>query len=301
MNCHEFERLLDRIVEGAAPEQTRRDAARHRGACAACRELEEMARASLDARGAPGQDLTRAVMSLTSGSACGAAGERLAGLMDGALADAERELVLLHLEDCAACEELAATMRWMSGRLPSLAEIDPRAGFTEAVMRRTARRPTRTGLAALKDRWAALMARPRFTWEAAYVGALVVWLLFGAGFAPFNDVPGRALELARINPILALEDRVQPASLGRQAWEVTGGRVLEKAEGSTSRLSDRTKRLRVASGSLAAHGTEMLGSALRGDLSSAAVRLEDMGADLRVIWDEIRRRGTGKNLKSQEA
>jgi hypothetical protein len=144
------------------------------------------------------------------------------------------------------------------------------------------------------------MARPRFTWEAAYMGALVVWLLFGAAFSPFHGVSERALELARVNPVSALGDTVQPASFGHQVWQATGERVLQKAETSTEQWSQSTRGLQEATGSLARDGAGMLGSAFRGDLSGSAVRLKDMGADLQTIWNELKRRDVKKIPNAKE-
>ena len=286
MNCRQLERLLDQTTPLDAESRA------HLESCAACRELEEMVRASLavsqDAP-PPGVDLTREVMARTGGPACETAAERLIGLADGDLRGIERDLVVSHLQGCAPCADLAGALGWMSLELPALAAIDPGEEFTAAVMRATLQAPA---VAAIPLRvsmrmtlwwtrcWTSLWDRPRFPWEAAYAGAMVLWLLFGAGFAPFRDAPARALELAR-------SDTVQPASLGRQVWQATGGRVPEE--------------LKDASASLARHGGEALGSAFRGDLSGSAVRLKDMGGDLKRIVDEMRRRGTQANLKSKEA
>ncbi|HZI94427.1 MAG TPA: zf-HC2 domain-containing protein [Patescibacteria group bacterium] len=315
MTCHEFERQLDEIVGKTAPVETLRDAARHVATCTQCEELAEIARASLGGivtvDGVDTAGMVNRILSLTSGPACGAAGERLADLVDGALTATERSLVIGHLGGCEACADLAATMSWMSEPLASLCEIDPGESFTAGVMRATAPPaiaiPAPGRLDALRPRfdnlgrwWAGVMARPRFTWEAAYVGGLVVWLLFGAAFSPFHAVPERALELARLNPVSALGDTVQPASFGEQVWQATGERMLQKAETSTERLSQRTRGLQEATGSLARDGAGMLGSAFRGDLSGSAVRLKDMGADLQAIWNELKRRDPKKIPNAKE-
>jgi hypothetical protein len=116
-------------------------------------------------------------------------------------------------------------------------------------------------------------------------------------------MPQRALDLARSNPVRALSDSVQPASLGRQAWQATGGRVAQGVEASSEGLagSGRLTGLRQASSSLALHGSQAIGSALRGDLSTSGMRLKDMGGDLQRLYDLLRRRETKPDSRSQEA
>ena len=289
MTCREFEHRLD---AGAPPDA---ETANHLESCAACRELEEIARASLGEAPPLGSALgafTSGVMARTTGSVCDAAGDRIIDLVDGLLQGFERDLVMSHLDACVACSAAADALGWMSFELSSMAAIDPGEDFTTAVLRAT--NPVRAAQPSEPNEpwWLTLWRRPRFSWEAAYAGALVIWLLFGAGFAPFREVPARALEIARTNT-------VQPASVGKQVWQATGGALIEKTR--TNPGLDRLKRVGEASSSLAGHGTEALGSAFRGDLSGSAVRLKDMGVNLKRIYDELTRRQTQPARKPQEA
>jgi len=296
MTCREFEQRLD----AGAPLSD--EAARHVDSCAACRELEEIARVSQSVA-PPTSDaldmldmldmLTRDVMARTTGSVCEAAGDRIIDMVDGVLDGFERDLVVSHLKGCPSCDATAAALGWMRSELSSMAAIDPGEEFTAAVLRAT--RPMQAVQHAEPHEpwWLRLWERPRFTWEAAYVGAMVLWLLFGAAFSPFRDVPGRALEIARSSP-------VQPASMGREIWQATGGALMEKTRTSTPGLN-RLKEVGEASSSLASHGTQALGSAIRGDLSGSAVRLKDMGGDLKRIYDGLTRRETQPATKPQEA
>jgi len=85
--------------------------------------------------------------------------------------------------------------------LPSLADMEPGPGFAERVLLATSRRPHapgwRTRLAAA---WWALVRRPRFAWEAAYVATLCWVLLFGN--------PVGALEWSATNIRTVAEDRL---------------------------------------------------------------------------------------------
>jgi len=308
MNCRELERRLEGSLGRGEPTTLDAEAGMHLASCERCRDLEEILRASLEEAPPSGPDLTAAVMARTSGAACGAAGDQLADLVDGALAGVERDLVISHLDACSSCEELAEAMRLLSRELPELAGIDPGEAFTASVLRATHQVPQARVLTnpfdphadRLARWWRGIAGRPRFAWEAAYAGALALWLVFGAGFSPFNEVPVRALELARSNPIGSLADSVEPASLGRQAWQATGGRVIEKAQFPPERL-EQLGQLKEASSSLARHGSTALGSALRGDLSGSAVRLKDMKGDLSRIYEALRRPRNQNISKPQEA
>lgn len=277
MTCRDLERLID---AGAPLGEA---AQGHLVTCADCRELVALARASLCESPAPDPLLPRLVLARTTGPACSAAQDLLCDLADGGLAGVERELVLVHLGGCGSCAELAAAVGWIGVALPALGRIDPGDAFTAAVLRVTAPLLARERAVPVlppsrfERWWRSLRDRPRLAWEAAYAGALVMWLLFGAGFSPFAGVPRQALELARINPVRALSDTVQPASLGSRVWESTGGRVAE-----------RTGRLEEPSAAFVRHGLDALGAAFQGDLTGSATHLEEMGGDLVRIYEALK-------------
>jgi hypothetical protein len=64
--------------------------------------------------------------------------------------------------------------------LPLLAELDPGPGFTGRVLMATSRRPAPEGWRArAAAAWRALVRRPRFAWEAAYLATVCWVLVFG--------------------------------------------------------------------------------------------------------------------------
>jgi hypothetical protein len=64
--------------------------------------------------------------------------------------------------------------------LPRLADMDPGLGFTERVLRATSMKPAPVGWRARASAaWGALVRRPRFAWEAAYVATVCWVLVFG--------------------------------------------------------------------------------------------------------------------------
>ncbi len=287
MNCREFELSLERLVEGNLAEGIRDEARCHVASCASCRELEGMARASAPAGEiAVHEGLTESVLERTSGPACGKAHQLLGDFVDAALEPADAGLVRAHLEHCRSCEAIAETLVWAGGELPGMAEIDPGARFTAAVLQATVGW-RRRGFRARLRAWAAhLVWRPRFAMEAAYVGAVVLWLLFGAGFSPFRDLPARALELATFNPAPAMEASissipdliVRPVSKGWQVWRAASSRMESAVE---------ENRVLILTRSLGWNGLRMIGELLRGDLERSRTHLDGILSDLRAIWLEL--------------
>ncbi len=87
--------------------------------------------------------------------------------------------------------------------LPLLAEMDPGGGFTERVLRATSRKPAPAGWRARAvDAWRALVRRPRFAWEAAYVATVCWVLVFGN--------PVGAIEWSATNIGAAARERLAP-------------------------------------------------------------------------------------------
>jgi hypothetical protein len=111
-----------------------------------------------------------------------------------------------HVRQCAACQDwleafAAGERAWTSVQagdftddviartagleavlrdLPRLADMDPGLGFTERVLRATSMKPAPAGWRARASAgWRALVRRPRFAWEAAYVATVCWVLVFG--------------------------------------------------------------------------------------------------------------------------
>lgn len=313
MNCREFDRRLDELLEGRLPDRLRREVREHLEACPRCRELETLARASLEAPPVEsGGDLTDAVLSRTTGPACERAHDRLGDLVDGALRGSEEELVRLHLERCRPCHALAEILTWLAEELPAMAEIEPDSRFVSDVMRATARRRRRLAeiVTASRDWWAGLAWRPRFAMEGAYVGAMILWFTFGSAISPLREIPAQAAALTRINPAQTLgvsslgpvpDLSVQPAAIGREIWGATGEKVLTSTQPARADWAGRISEVGELSKSLTVHGARLCRTTFSGDLDESRSELKAMGADLRSIWQAVRKRSTTKNLKAQEA
>jgi anti-sigma factor RsiW len=304
MNCRELELLLENLGELVGD-----DAARHMKECPRCSELQAVLNGGLESLvTGPGAapDLTGDVMRATTGPACGRAEEQLPDLVDKILPSQDAELVSLHLEHCRACGELARTLEWMSEHLPSMAEVTPPASFTAQVIGATSRRrrpfpAIAPILAAARARLEALARRPAFAWEASYAGAIALWVVFSVLPSPLRDIPAQALELARINPVQAIGDTVQPASLGHRMWAATGAPILSRAQPVRSAWAERLSGAALTTQSLGGHATQALGAAVEGDFSGSFEQIEQIGSDLQTLWNEMLKREPAKNSNAQEA
>lgn len=166
-----------------------------------------------------GEELTRAILARTSGSACASARERLVGFADGELAAIDAELIGVHISGCADCAALAGALGRLSRDLPELAEIEPDVAFLHDVLVRTWKRPSVAARAAawVREAGAALWQRPRIAWEAAYVGTAVLSLAFVLAGSPLAGMQEKVVELKR--PVAQLRDDVSGTLTS--AWEAT--------------------------------------------------------------------------------
>jgi hypothetical protein len=134
-----------------------------------------------------------------------------------------------HIQQCAACQDwlgafTAGEQAWASEPgdafaaevlartagaeavlrdLPMLAEMDPEPGFAERVLSATSRKPVPDGWRVrVADRWRALVRRPRFAWEAAYVATVCWVLVFGnpVGAIEWSATNIGAVARARLGP-----------------------------------------------------------------------------------------------------
>ncbi len=261
MDCRDFEERLEELLDGTLPAADEESCARHLERCSRCRELVEPLRAEV----APPADLLASVLTRTSGPACGQARDLLCGWVDAVLPAAERQLVAGHLAGCSDCAALAAALAELARDLPRLAELRPAPGFVEAVLAATV--PVHRRLRRWWRRsWEQWVWRPRFASETAFVATLALVLVLATPGSPLEAVPGRALELARTDPVAALE---APASA---AGEHISSRLEKLRLAAVSRLESTSREVTaVTQGRLAR---------LRERLAAAAGTLRERAASL---------------------
>jgi hypothetical protein len=121
---------------------------------------------------------------------------RLEALATGTLPAVEERAHAEHVAACAACRELLELAR--------LAEVPPDPGFTAEVLRLTL--PFDVQIRRWWDAlWPVLWHRPRFASEAAYVGLVVLVLVFATPGSPLAAVPSDALAIAQEPQLPRLE------------------------------------------------------------------------------------------------
>jgi hypothetical protein len=196
MDCRDFENCLDLLEAGLLPLEKQRHAVGHANSCLRCRRLlafvrgEEVAPAS-DAH----KEMTLAIMERTTGTVCAVAEERLCDYVDGHLDQDGGKILSLHLAHCSRCSSKAEVLRELQEILPSLAAIEPDDRFAEDVLQATvgggAGYQWDRARTALRAWWLRMLRRPRFAWEAAYVGTLLLLIALGnpAVLPAANEVP----------------------------------------------------------------------------------------------------------------
>jgi anti-sigma factor RsiW len=182
MNCDLFARVLADFQEGRLRWDERTAAEAHLAECDSCRRLLAIAHGKLSLLPEEmSRELARSIIERTSGRACPRVTELLCSYIDGELGSEDSGLITAHLSGCTSCRALADELALMATDLPRMAEIYPDAEFTRSVLGATSEwRPFRPSLRTrFLTWWNQLTQRPRFSFEAAYVGTLALVFVFG--------------------------------------------------------------------------------------------------------------------------
>jgi anti-sigma factor RsiW len=184
MDCREFEERMDDFVVGNLPIKEREAAECHLSACARCHALHESLLGVAESLPPNWPDtLTAGILNRTSGPVCSEAERRLCDWIDGVSNKDGGAVISIHLLHCPSCSALAGSLRELNHILPEMALLQPDASFAADVLKATSDRPAAAGAGAsvtgVRQWWRGMMQRPRFAWEAAYVGALLVLIALG--------------------------------------------------------------------------------------------------------------------------
>ena len=300
MDCRSFLDRLEALLDETLGGDARRAAEEHLRECADCRQLVELARSEPDGTAVePPDSLAGSILERTSGPACETARDRLCDYVDGSLPEFDSDLVRLHLDGCEACEGLAAALASLARELPAMAEIEPDSAFVSDVLSRTV--PWRRRLArrlekltAIRDLWPRVVRRPRFALEAAYVGTLVLVLIFGPNL-PLAGVPRKAIDMLRARPLVEsgearhriarIEGRV--VSGARDVWEATGGEIAAGSRRVATDLAQRYARTGETRSDLGRRAGQLVDAARDADPGAAATALRGIGSDLGTLWEHL--------------
>lgn len=284
MNCRTLEQCLDACLEGKLTDEERGSLDRHLESCGACRHLLSIARGEVNPAAGIPEGFTESVLERTGGSPCVRARQLLCEYVDGHLSPPDFELVCAHLDNCQRCVALAAGLSELQNHLPGMAEIEPDPVFTAAVLRR---------FSALADHradpwtrvhqwWLNLVRRPRFSWEAAYVGTLLLVLAFGNPLSPsYGSL--RNLASPQSAPRVALQrvSRQVP-----QLWDVYAGKSAQAATDAALRISS------------AFSAAERLAAKLPQEIALLSAFSNRILEKAHQLWDDTL---SGKEQKSQQA
>lgn len=208
MDCRSFLTRIEAFIDGSLPTDEHVAADEHLAACPRCREIVNVMGtdlAFLSVESPAG--LAESILERTSGRPCSSALERL-GDVDGALGRVDRDLVQGHLNHCSDCAGVVVATRRLADDLPALAEFEPDPGFIDAVMVAIAtHEPSWAQTRA--PWWLGLLGRSRVAWEAGYVGAIVLWLVFGASWAPLRATSERALAVVQENHVRSVVETMR--------------------------------------------------------------------------------------------
>lgn len=296
MNCRELQDRLEALIAGTLDAEVETAVRDHLRSCARCHEMEILVRESLDVPEiAVPADLTDSILQRTSGSPCARSRELLCGFVDDTLSGVDTDLVGLHLETCDECRSLATTLTRLAEDLPEMARLSPGESFTGDVLAATvtARAPE-LARAPWWERW---LQRPRLAWEAAYVGAFVLWMVFSLPVPAVQAMPEKAMSWLTRNPV---EELREPATeVVREAWSATGARGVEVVRGVGDGLEQRYERTGEPRGELRRNGAA-LGDAIQSlDLDRTFDAVKGIGGSAGAAWkrfvgDENETNGAGE-------
>jgi predicted anti-sigma-YlaC factor YlaD len=205
MDCRTFEEILAEYEDRSLKPAVQAQADRHLTECNSCRSLLEIAHGRQNLLSEQEEEeMAGSILSRTSGSPCHRAQELVCAFVDNTLDRESADLVSEHLDHCTSCRSLASGLRELSEILPQLAEVRPDERLTDAILAATIGskpRLQRPLPLRLQEWWSRLVQRPRFSFEAAYVGTLVVALFVGNPFPTVRTLSVHTLEaVSRVLP-----------------------------------------------------------------------------------------------------
>jgi anti-sigma factor RsiW len=261
VNCDLFAKILADFQEGRLRFDKRIAAEAHLEECDSCRRLLSIARGKLSLLPEEvGRELARSIIERTSGPACPRVKESLCSYVDGDLNSEDAQLVADHLDSCHDCATLAETLGMMASELPRMAEIEPDGEFTQGVLGATNLwRPFRPSLRTrFLTWWNRMIQRPRFSFEAAYVGTLLLVFAFGNPIAPFRGITLEFLNASAFQP--SIRERVSESIYA--AWTDADAPVLRLARAYAAGASRRERAVYDFLKSTTRHCKGMISSAL---------------------------------------
>jgi len=195
MDCAKLHERLDEWLADRLGTEDAKAIRLHLDSCEECRAVESTLREGTERDDA----FVGGVMAQTTGRACSSATAKLGEFLDGTLATEDASLVSGHLDSCVACRGVADLLCELEPVLASMADRAPDANFTADVLLKTLPQPSLWSvfLRRSQDMIHAALMRSAFPQEAAFVATLLLVLLTATPFAPWPQLPARALQVVK--------------------------------------------------------------------------------------------------------
>jgi anti-sigma factor RsiW len=283
MDCSEFEDRLERLQGGLLTAEERQAVEDHLAACEPCRELIEAATEGLNVPPLKmPRDLTRSILERTSGSACRRVREHLCDFVDGKLEGSYGEILSLHLADCVDCSALAASLAELKEILPQMSEVEPGMNFTFRVLRATSRLSPELRVSLwsrIQQWWLRLIQRPRFSWEAAYLGTILLVTVLGNPLTTFQELSLRAAAIYQSKSSFTWVSVALPGSLVRSE-----DGALKCTREFVDALSRRQQEFAASAVSLLEQGAQSLQSNVQSEFRATGALAKKTLAALQRAW-----------------
>ncbi|MFQ5739445.1 MAG: hypothetical protein ACE5JX_10585 [Acidobacteriota bacterium] len=233
MDCQTFEDRLESLQAGRLSAAESEVAKEHLAECRRCSRLLLIVEGKLDLLPAHQErELRGRILRRTSGPACLRVRRTLVHYVDTAVGPERARRIFLHLSDCQGCSSLAATLARLDAELPELTILEPDERFTRAVLAATVgQRESGRGRLESRPWWASLLERPRFSWEAAYVGTLLIFIVLGTSGLSFRHLTSGPIAVST-NLMEKLDFPSEILFAGR-----------EKARGGASRVAGEVEKV----------------------------------------------------------
>ncbi len=246
MDCARFEEKIGELIAEQLSLPVRQEAQNHAAHCPDCRALLEIAVGMRNLLPISDQaDLARDILLQTSGSACERVHRHLCQFVDGALDPTYTAMIGSHLHHCQSCSTLAGCLAELRQLLPDLAELNPGPNMVGAIVRVTSARrgPLRQWpkqRPVVRQFLNRLLWRPRFSLEAAYAGALLIFILVGNPASSLGNAYSAVWEKARVTPRATWNAARQAVP---REWADFSSATFERARLRTSELIGYKERV----------------------------------------------------------
>lgn len=180
LECMDIEQWLGLYLEGKLTGGIRQSIEEHLNQCSNCQTVVSIFRYTSERNSTELNDI---IIDSTSGPLCPRIKPLLPEWMDGFLDREDFQLIEHHLDNCISCRQMVQIMREVQAGLAELVPVSLPENLTQQILDATSRSKHSQYVYSLKPGvklrsfWEKIKLRPRFSFEAAYIGALLLFTL----------------------------------------------------------------------------------------------------------------------------